>query len=154
MRRSEEWHISSTEIRQALLCGNILVANDLLGRPYTLTGIVSHGNGIGRTIGFPTANIVPSDPHQIIPAAGVYEVQIINHPSAIINQKALCNIGTNPTVGNNKTTIEVHIPHWNGDLYGHQLSLEFVRRIREENKFESLDALREQIQEDLNSLTA
>lgn len=148
-----ESHISSTEIRQALLCGNILVANDLLGRPYTLSGIVSHGNGIGRTIGFPTANIVPSDPHKIIPEAGVYAVKITNHSSPIIHQKALCNIGTNPTIGNNKTTIEVHIPHFNGDLYDQELSLEFVRRIREEHKFDSLDALRAQIQEDLNSLT-
>lgn len=142
-----KWHISSTEIRQALLNGNIEVANELLGRPYNLTGIVSHGNGIGRTIGFPTANIVPSDPHKIIPAAGVYEVQLST-------SSALCNIGTNPTVGNKRTTIEVHIPHFNGDLYNQTLTIQFVCRIREEHKFDSLDALRAQIQEDLNSLTA
>ncbi|MBQ7632152.1 MAG: riboflavin biosynthesis protein RibF [Paludibacteraceae bacterium] len=149
-----ERHVSSTEIRQALLSGHMEVANELLGRPYSITGIVSHGKGIGRTIGFPTANIVPSDSHKIIPEAGVYAVYISHQHSAISHQLALCNIGTNPTIGNNTTTIEVYIPHFNGDLYDQALTIEFARRIREEQKFDSLDALRTQIQVDLTELKA
>ena len=139
-----EWHVSSTEIRQALENGNITIANDLLGRPYSLSGIVVHGNGIGHTIGFPTANIQPDCPEKIIPRAGVYEV--------MVNKKrGLCNIGTNPTVGNAERTIEVHIPAFKGDLYDRTLTVDFIRFIREERTFASLPDLKRQIAEDLAS---
>ena len=91
-----EWHVSSTEIRAALTTGNIAVANELLGRPYSLSGTVVHGKGIGRTLGFPTANIVPNDPNKIIPKAGVYAVQV--NTLTMNNAPAFLNIGTNPTV--------------------------------------------------------
>ena len=139
-----ELHVSSTEIRQALEHGNILVANELLGRPYQLSGTVVHGNAIGRHIGFPTANIQPNDSKKIIPQAGVYKVKVNGELPALLN------IGTNPTVGNTEQTIEVHIPNWNGDLYGQSLTISFERYIREERKFDSLDALREQIQSDFS----
>ena len=145
-----EWHVSSTEIRQALENANIALATELLGRHYQLTGTVVHGNGIGRTIGFPTANIQPDDDCKIIPGAGVYEVQISNIESHIL--PALCNIGTNPTVGNAERTIEVYIPGFEGNLYGRQLTLSFVRFLREEHKFASIESLRRQISEDLSSL--
>ena len=145
-----EWHVSSTEIRQALENANIALATELLGRHYHLTGTVVHGNGIGRTIGFPTANIQPDDDCKIIPGAGVYEVQISNIESHIL--PALCNIGTNPTVGNAERTIEVYIPSFEGNLYGRQLMLSFVRFLREEHKFASIESLRRQISEDLSSL--
>ena len=137
-----EWHVSSTEIRAALENGNIALANDLLGRPYTLRGTVVHGKGIGRTIGFPTANIAPSDPHVIIPNAGVYAVEVRAY--AFTWTVAMLNIDTNGT-------IEVHIPSFQGDLYGEPLDVRFKRFIREEKQFAGLEQLREQIKADIDS---
>lgn len=145
-----EWHISSTEIRQALQNGNILIANELLGYPYSLTGVVVEGNRIGRTIGFPTANIRPNDPNKIIPKTGVYTGQVTLDHSPLV--PSIINIGTNPTVGNTEQTIEVHIPNLDADLYGQRLTILFTRFLREERKFDSLLALREQIQTDLSEL--
>lgn len=146
-----EWHVSSTEIRQTLQSGNIAVANDLLGRAYNLSGTIVHGNGIGRTIGFPTANIQPDQADKIIPRNGVYEVEVKGDK---IQEKGVCNIGTNPTIGNATRTIEVYIPRFHGNLYEQHLTLLFTRFIREERKFESLDNLKKQIMEDLASITS
>jgi riboflavin kinase/FMN adenylyltransferase len=145
-----EWHVSSTEIRQALLNGNVIVANELLGRNYTLNGVVVRGKGIGRTIGFPTANIQPETPEKIIPKSGVYAVQARTSTSSWM--PAILNIGTNPTIGNNKQTIELHIPHFDENLYGQHIFVKFVRHIREERKFLDTNALREQIEKDISSL--
>ncbi|MBO4454049.1 MAG: riboflavin biosynthesis protein RibF [Paludibacteraceae bacterium] len=149
-----EWHISSTEIRQALQNGNILVANELLGYPYSLTGVVVEGNRLGRTIGFPTANIRPDDPHKIIPKSGVYTGQVaFPQPSTLDPQpSSIINIGTNPTVGNTEQTIEVHIPGLSADIYGQRLTVSFLSFIRDERKFDSLNALRRQIETDLSRL--
>ena len=142
-------HVSSTEIRQVIERGDILTANKLLGRPYSLTGTVEHGKGIGRSLHFPTANIAPQ-PLKILPKAGVYEV-LVNMPNN--EQKtAILNIGTNPTIGNTQTTIEVHIPGFDGDLYGQSLTIQFVRFIRTEKRFENLEALKAQIQSDVDSI--
>ena len=142
-------HVSSTEIRQAIERGDILTVNKLLGRPYSLTGTVEHGKGIGRSLHFPTANITPQ-PLKILPKAGVYEV-LVNMPNN--EQKtAILNIGTNPTIGNTQTTIEVHIPGFDGDLYGQSLTIQFVRFIRAEKRFENLEALKAQIQSDVDSI--
>ena len=146
-----EWHVSSTEIRQALQNGNVIVANELLGRNYTLNGAVVRGKGIGRTIGFPTANIQPETPEKIIPKSGVYAVQARTSTSSWM--PAILNIGTNPTIGNNQQTIELHIPHFDENLYGQQIAIVFVRYIREERKFLDTNALREQIKKDINSLS-
>lgn len=137
-----EWHVSSTEIRAALENGNIALANDLLGRPYAIRGTVVHGKGVGRTIGFPTANIQPDDPHVIIPYAGVYAVEVRAY--AFTWTPAMLNIDTNGT-------IEVHIPSFQGDLYGQPLDVRFKRFIREEKQFEDLEALREQIKADIDN---
>ena len=137
-----EWHVSSTEIRGALENGNILLANELLGRPYKLSGTVVHGKGLGRTIGFPTANIEP-DPSKIIPKAGVYAVRV--HACSIDRSPAILNISTDGT-------IEVHIPSFRGDLYGQRLDVQFSRFIREEKQFDDLDELKEKIKEDIASL--
>jgi len=137
-----EWHVSSTEIRAALECGNIIVANELLGRPYKLSGTVVHGKGIGHTIGFPTANIA-REPFTIIPKAGVYAVRV--HAYALDWTPAMLNIDTDGT-------IEVHIPSFHGDLYGQRMDVQFVRHVREEKQFDSLDALREQIKADVDSI--
>ena len=146
-----EWHVSSTEIRQALLNGNVVVANELLGRGYALNGVVVRGKGIGHTIGFPTANIQPETPEKIIPKSGVYAVQARTSTSSWM--PAILNIGPNPTIGNNQQTIELHSPHFEENIYGQQVSIVFVRYIREERKFLNIDSLREQIKQDINSLS-
>ena len=145
-----EWHVSSTEIRLTLQNGNIAVANELLGRPWSLRGNVVHGNGLGRTLGFPTANIRPDDPYKIIPKAGVYAVEV--QGDSIQWTKGICNIGTNPTVGNSQTTIEVHIPSFSGDLYGQSLEIRFLRFMREERQFDNLETLRRQIKADVDNI--
>ena len=138
-----EWHVSSTEIRQALENGNIVVANELLGRPYTLTGKVVHGKGIGRTLGFPTANIVPADNHKIVPKEGVYVVRV--DTPTMDNAPAFLNI-------DKSGVIEVHIPSFKGDLYDRQLEIQFVQFLREEKSFDNLDELRQQIKADIDSI--
>ena len=137
-----EWHVSSTEIRQALDSGNVAVANELLGRPYALRGTVVHGKGVGRTIGFPTANIAP-DPIKLLPKCGVYEARM-NTPITD-DAPAFVNIDPNGV-------IEAHIPSFRGDLYDQSVELRFVRFIREEKHFDSLEALREQIKADVDSI--
>lgn len=141
-----DWRPSSTKIRRLLLAGDITEANTMLGYEYMLSGRVVHGRMIGRQIGFPTANIVP-EPGKLIPAAGVYKVQVRD-------QMALVNIGTNPTVGNTHQTIEVHIPGFSGDLYNQQLTLHFLSRIREERHFSSLEELKAQIQHDYETISS
>jgi len=137
-----EWHVSSTEIRAALENGNIAVANELLGHPYTLRGQVVHGKAIGRTLGFPTANIAPMDPLKIIPKAGVY-VALVNTPT-MDNAPAFVNI-------DKQGLIEAHIPSFKGDLYDQILKIRFLRFLREEKHFDSLEELREQIKADIDS---
>ena len=138
-----EWHVSSTEIRLALESGNIALANELLGRPYSLRGTVVHGKGLGRTIGFPTANIQPLDIRTIIPKCGVYAVSVRSY--AVEWTPAIMNI-------DRSGTIEVHIPSFQGDLYGQPMEVRFMRYIREEKKLDTLDALRQQIAEDLAAI--
>ena len=138
-----EWHVSSTEIRLALENGNIAVANELLGRPYAIRGTVVHGKGIGRTIGFPTANIAPDNALKIIPKEGVY-MALVNTPT-MDDAPAFVNIDA-------KGLIEAHIPSFKGDLYYARLELRFVRFLREEKQFESLEALREQIKADIDNI--
>ena len=149
-----EWHVSSTEIRQALETGNVAVANELLGRPYELSGIVVHGKGIGRTIGFPTANIEPECAEKMVPQAGVYIVKVKGDKlkEEGLEAKGILNIGTNPTVGNTERTIELHLPLFRGDLYGQRLTILFERFLREEQKFPSLSDLQQKIKEDISSL--
>ena len=132
-----EMHISSTEIRLALERGNILMANELLGRPYRITGTVVHGKAVGRTIGFPTANIQPDDAYKIIPKPGVYRVST--------PRQGICNIDS-------QHTIEVHLPQFEGDLYGQQMTIEFERFIRDEHPFRNLQELQAQIEDDLTHL--
>lgn len=138
-----EWHVSSTEIRAALAEGQVVMAAELLDRPYTILGEVIHGKGIGHTIGFPTANIRPLSPEKIIPKSGVYMVSV--HTPVMDNAPAFANI-------DNNGLIEVHIPSFKGNLYGSQLKIRFIRFIREEKQFDSLEALRAQIREDIDSI--
>lgn len=148
--QAPEGDVSSSKIRRLLLTGDVCQANAMLGRPYRVQGTVVHGRGLGRQIGFPTANICVDNKDKLIPKDGVYSVQVTTADGT--SHKALLNIGTNPTVGGSERTLEVHIPDFSGDLYGQPITVEFARYIREEHKFTSVDTLRKQIQQDLNSL--
>ena len=153
--------VSSTRIRRALQAGRISEANELLGYAYTLSGTVVHGRGLGHQLGFPTANIEP-EALKLIPAPGVYATRICfsdnnpeprtQNPEPRTDNPSITNIGSNPTVGNTNTTIETHIPDFKGDLYGRHVTLTFLRRIRGEQRFPSLDALRRQIAADIRQL--
>ncbi len=138
--------VSSTWLRQEILQGNIETANALLGRKYSFTGKVIQGEGRGRKIGFPTANIISYDPEKIIPGDGVYAV-FLNIGNGE-RKKGMVNIGYNPTFSQGKRSIEVNIFDFDHDIYGTDISIEFCGRIRSEIKFESPEELTEQLKED------
>ena len=143
--RASHMPISSTQSRKALSAGEVERANEMLGYRYGLYGVVVAGNRMGRTIGFPTANMQLYEPLKLVPADGVYSVE-----AEVLGRKykGMCNIGVRPTVDGKARTIETHILDFSEDIYGLPLQLRFVRRIRDERKFPSLDALRLQLQED------
>ncbi len=144
----DEIGVSSTKIRQALEIGDIKTANRYLGRPYELNGFVVKGQQIGRSIGFPTANIyIPSD-YKLIPRDGVYAVEI-RVEGQMFN--AMLNIGNRPTVDGTRKTIESHLFGFQGDLYGKPITVFFREFIREERKFEDLNALKKQLVQDQKS---
>ena len=134
--------ISSTKIREYLNNGKIRSANRLLGRKHSINGKVVRGNGIGRKINFPTANIEIDEPNKLLPKSGVYAVEVI------LNRKiylGMLNIGYNPTIKNEKKSIEVNIFEFSEDIYNHKISINFVRRIRNEKKFKNLNELKKQL---------
>ena len=134
--------VSSTKIRTALAQGDIATANKYLGRPYDLSGQVVKGQQIGRSLGFPTANIQIAEDYKLLPRDGAYAVHAeVNS----IRYKAILNIGDRPTVDGQKKTIEAHLIDFEGDLYGQELRVYFQEFLREEKKFESLDALKNQL---------
>lgn len=138
--------ISSTKIRNLLNEGEVERANEFLGYRYGLKGVVVSGQKVGRTIGFPTANMKLYEPLKLIPAGGVYSVFVEVLGKVYIG---ICNIGTRPTVGdNNERTIETHILNFDEDIYGLDIKIEFVGRIRSEKKFPSLNELKDQLQKD------
>lgn len=143
--------ISSSIIRRLLAAGKIEEAAACLGRPYEITGEVVGGKQLGRTIGFPTANIRPLNRRAMLPAAGVYAVYVRDLANPDVKRGAMLNIGSNPTVSgdwNAPETVEAYIFDFEGDIYGHTLQLTFVARLREERRFPSLEALREQLGRD------
>lgn len=139
---------SSSLIRQQLQSGQVSEAALLLGHPYRVTGHVTHGEHIGTTLGFPTANIVPDDLRQMIPASGVYAVQCSIPHAPCTKFKGMMNIGTRPTFGAHPQTLEVHLLDYSGNLYGQQLTIDFMSRLREERSFDTPDALIEQLKKD------
>ena len=140
--------VSSSLIRQALSEGNIPLANTMLGRPYSLMGTVVTGQQLGRTIGFPTANLkLPES--KFLPRYGVYSVDILLQQTVV---KGVMNIGCRPTVAGETPTIEVHLLDWSGDLYGQTLKANLIEFIRPEQKFASVDALKQQITKDCQSV--
>lgn len=139
--------VSSSAVRRALSAGDVEAAKAFLGRSYALHGTVVHGAGIGRQLGFPTANISLPDAMQLLPADGVYEVDVTLDGD---NYKGVMNIGRKPTVASGKErTLEVHIIGFEGDIYGRPVTVEFVRRLRGEQSFVNIDALRFQIEVDV-----
>ena len=138
--------ISSTKIRKLLERGNVRQAAEFLGRKYSLTGVVVMGNHLGRTIGFPTANLGLYDPLKLVPGNGVYAVDVYLRKE---KYKGICNIGVRPTVNSGKhISIETHILDFDEDIYGLDLVLEFAGRIRDEVKFPDLQALKLQLEKD------
>ncbi|MCR5131882.1 MAG: bifunctional riboflavin kinase/FAD synthetase [Prevotella sp.] len=147
-----EVSISSSMIRRALREGNLALANDCLGRPYSITGCVVHGHAEGRKLGFPTANLSPESVKELIPAPGVYAVKA-TIGSATDALPAMLNIGSRPTFKGNNQTIEAHIFDFDGDLYGQEISISFIERIREEQPFQSPEALRQQLEKDKKTVS-
>jgi len=140
--------ISSTRIRKLLEEGKVEDACQMLGYRYGLYGVVVAGNRVGRTIGFPTANMQLYEPLKLVPENGVYavEVEVLGR-----QYRGMCNIGLRPTVGGGGRTIETHILDFNEDIYGLPMGIRFVRRIRDEIRFPSLEALRLQLVQDADA---
>ncbi len=144
--------VSSTKIREALADGDVRSASEMLGYGYSLTGVVVAGNRLGRTIGFPTANIQHYEPLKLVPGNGVYSVDVETVGRKL---KGMCNIGVRPTVGSgNQRTVEVNIFDFDEDIYGLDLKVAFVRKIRDERKFGSLEDLRIQLVKDREDCTS
>ncbi|NMA73341.1 MAG: riboflavin biosynthesis protein RibF [Bacteroidales bacterium] len=142
----KEIEISSSLIRNLLKEGNLSLANKLLGRPYTLVGNVTFGKRIGRTLGYPTANIKPAHQQKVIPSDGVYAVSVRLNGS---RYRGMLNIGCRPTIKNGKTkTIEVHILDFQREVYQQDIELVFEKYLRKEIEFKDKKALIEQLQKD------
>jgi riboflavin kinase/FMN adenylyltransferase len=149
--------ISSTRIRELVSEGEIAEANDLLGHTLSLTGKVKHGDERGRLIGFPTANL-ESDPHKLLPANGVYAVRAtVNDTETAIRDKqelstvynAVANIGIRPTFNGKERLVEVHLLDTHLNLYDRYLTVEILARLRSEQRFSGVDALKAQIANDV-----
>jgi len=137
--------VSSSSVRRALLDGDVHLASSLLGYVYSLTGSVVTGNKIGRNIGFPTANLKPESDHKLIPGQGVYASLVTING---LVYKGMTNIGYRPTIDADHLTIEVNIFNFNQDIYGLDITLSFVERIRSERRFASLGELQLQLAND------
>ena len=137
--------VSSTKIRNAISAGNITLANEYLGYSYFFSGKIIEGKQLGRTIGFPTANIAIEADYKLIPKIGVYVVSSYFNNTVIFG---MMNIGTNPTVEGKNISIEIHFFDFNENLYHQIMDITILERIRDEQKFESLEALKSQIEKD------
>ena len=137
-------HISSTQIRNALLDGNVKEAAEMLGYIYSVSGTVIHGKKIGRTIGYPTANI-EVNPLKLLPKKGAYIVDVFVKNAQF---KGMLSIGTNPTIGENSVSTEVYILNFSEDIYGEEISVNFREFLHDEIKFESMEKLIERLDED------
>ena len=142
--------ISSTRIRQAIRDGNLAGAERMLGRPYTVSGRVIEGRKLGRTLGFPTANLATGEAQ--LPSDGVWSVWAMSEDGRIL--PGVANLGLRPTVDGTMRSLEVHLLDFAGDLYGSELEIRFHEALRAEQKFPSLESLRAQIQEDTDAARA
>lgn len=137
--------VSSTLVRAALGRGDMEGAEALLGRPFRMSGRVAHGNKIGRTLGIPTANIYL---HRLrVPLAGIYMVEVYGLDGEPLMGAA--SVGTRPTVGGTRTLLEIHLLDFEGEIYGQHLHVDFLHKIRDEEKYDTMDALKARIEEDI-----
>lgn len=143
--------ISSTAIRKALCDGNLELANEMLGYPYTFSGRVVHGFARGRELSFPTANL-NIDPHKQLPPLGVYAVRISVAGNEETTYRGMLNLGVRPSFALKDFSAEVHLLDYNGNLYGRTLIVEPVAKIREERKFSDIDLLKARLQKDENEV--
>ena len=142
-----ETRVSSTRIRQALTAGDLMLAQTLLGHPYKMSGRVAHGDKRGRTLGYPTANI---HLHRAkVPLTGVYAVRLYGLEDEPI--EGIANVGVRPTIGEGNTLLEVHLFDFNKDIYGENVQVYFLHKVRDEKKFDGLPALVSQIERDCQS---
>lgn len=142
--------VSSTRIRATLAAGDLATAEKLLGRPYRMCGRVAHGDKLGRTLGFPTANIHLH--RKATPITGIFAVEVFG--LRIEPVPGAANVGTRPTVGGTRTLLEVHLLDFHEDIYGEQVQVNFLRKFRDEKRFDSLDELRRWITRDVEDVRA
>lgn len=142
--RLENNRVSSTLVRVALEQGNLPEAERLLGRGYSIAGRVRHGHKRGRMIGFPTANVFLH--RKAVPLSGVFAVKTYGLQDGPVY--GVANVGTRPTIGGTRTLLEVHLFNFNQDIYGRHISVEFVHKLRDEEKYDSFELLRQQILKD------
>jgi riboflavin kinase/FMN adenylyltransferase len=143
--------LSSSRIRQTLMNGDVALASELLGAPFTLTGVVVEGDRRGRQLGFPTANLAWEQ--ELLPAPGVYVTTMRCAAHLAGSAPGLTNIGVKPTFNGRSLTVETHLPKMDVNLYGSKIELEFLARIRGEEKFEKAELLRAKITEDIKYLS-
>jgi len=136
--------VSSSRIRQLLNEGAVSTANACLGYTYRIEGQVVHGQGIGRQLGFPTANVEADDPCKLVPQRGVYAVKVKLDGEADLHP-GMMNIGRRPTFDNGPTSLEVHLLDYHGNLYGQRVGVDFVARVRDERTFDTPEALMKQM---------
>ncbi len=141
--------VSSTKIRKALSSGAVAQAAEFLGYHYSISAQVVHGNAIGRSLDFPTANLQPNDELKLIPQNGVYAVWVVVQD---VRYKGMMNIGVKPTFENQKRTLEVHILGFDQLIYGSEIKVEFVQKVREEIKFENASLLHQQLLSDRDEI--
>jgi riboflavin kinase/FMN adenylyltransferase len=142
--------VSSTRIREALARGDLATAEKLLGRPYRMCGSVAHGDKRGRCIGFPTANIHLH--RRATPVQGVFAVEVFGLDREPV--EGVANVGIRPTVDGTRSLLEIHLFDFDDDIYGRHVNVDFVHKLRDEQRFESFEALRRQIHDDAQAARA
>lgn len=144
-QKINETAVSSTKIRKALFAGDIITANRYLGYPYSLSGYVIKGNGLGKQLGYPTANIEPEEKRKLIPANGAYAVSVNVDGT---NYRGMLNTGIRPTIGGLAKVTEINIFDFSSDIYGKRIKIHFIDRLRDEFKFSGMDKLKMQLLKD------
>lgn len=142
--------VSSTQVRRALAAGELAMAEKLLGRPYRMSGRVGHGNRLGRRIGMPTANIHVH--RKLTPINGIFVVEVFGLDAEPL--AGVANVGTRPTVDGTRTLLEIHLLNFDGDIYGRYLNVNFLHKLRDEERFDSVDELKRQMFADADNARA
>jgi len=143
----QQQRVSSSAVRQALQASHFQLAQDMLGRKYSLHGRVAHGDKLGRTLGFPTANIFLH--RDKAPLSGIFAIRMLGVAEKPI--LGVANIGSRPTVGGTRVLLEVYLFDFDQDIYGKYVTVEILHKFRDEEKYDSLEALKEQIKEDVEN---